>query len=84
MVSQGILKYCLHNLLGHDQRQAVFKFLDVCANMLAEKQTITDIPQLMLEVNLALAELEKSMPITIQVSKGTVSHTCITSLWNIN
>ena len=71
MVTQGILKYCLHDFLGHNQRKAVFKFFDVCANMLAEKHTTTDLPQLLQEVNNALAELERHIPITIQVSEHT-------------
>ena len=71
MVTQGILKYSLHDLLGHDQRKAVFQFLDVCANMLAEKHTTTDLPQLLQEVNNALAILKRHIPITIQVSEHT-------------
>ena len=67
-MSQGILKYCLKGLLGENQRNALYKFLDVCAQLLAEKINSDELSSLLNEVNLSLAQLEKDMPITVQVS----------------
>ena len=67
-MSQGILKYCLKDLLGETQRKALYKFLDVAAQLLAEKLNLDELPSLLNEVNLSLAQLEKDMPMTVQVS----------------
>ena len=66
-MSQGILKYCLKGLLGENQRSALYKFLDVCAQLLAEKINSDELPPLLNEVNVSLAQLEKDMPTTVQV-----------------
>ena len=68
IASQGLLKFCLRNLLGFEQRQAIFKFLDLCSMLLAEVHSQSEVNELLKEANLALAILEKNMPITIQVS----------------
>ena len=67
MVSQGILKYCLKGLLDENQRKALYKFLDVSAELLAEKLNPDKLPSLLYNVNSCLAQLEKDMPMTIQV-----------------
>ena len=64
MASQGIIKYCLRGLLGNQQRKVVFMFISVCSKIFAEKQKLD---QLLAEVNMALAVLERDMPVTIQV-----------------
>ena len=68
IASQGILKFCLQNLLGLEQRKAVFKFCDVCTMLFSEVQDQAKVHKLLEETNLALATLEKDMPVTIQVS----------------
>lgn len=68
IVSQGVMKYCLKGLLGNEQRKAVFQYVDVCCKILAEKQSVSDVPDLLAEMNSVLAILERDMPITIQVS----------------
>ena len=74
-MAQGILKYCLKDLLGEFQRKAIFMFIDVCAKLFAEKHDADSVSSLLQEVNLALAQLEKDMPVTIQVSGiATVSY----------
>jgi len=55
MVSQGILKYCLKGLLGKNQRIALYKFLDVCSELLAEKLNPDELPSLLNNVNSSLA-----------------------------
>ena len=65
--SQGILKYCLRGLLGQPQRRAVFMFIDVCRQLFAAIQNTDELPSQLEKTNLALAQLEKDMPITIQV-----------------
>lgn len=75
IVSQGILKYCLKGCLGENQRYAVFKFIDICTKLFAEKQT-PDVTLLIEEVNITLAHLEKYMPVTIQVHIHTYVAMC--------
>ena len=65
--SHGILKYCLRGLLGQHQRKAVFMFIDVCKQLFAEVQNIDELPCQLEKTNLALAQLEKDMPLTIEV-----------------
>jgi hypothetical protein len=72
ILSQGIFKYCLHGLLGCDQRRALFQFIDICNKVLSEKQKITDVPGLLSQMNTALTILERDIPITIQVSSAMV------------
>jgi len=67
MASQGIIKYCLRGLLGSQQRKALFMFLNVCSKIFAEKQSLQELHQLLVEVNTTLALLERDMPLTIQV-----------------
>ena len=55
-------------MLGQNQRNTLYKFLDVTAQMLAEKLNVDDLPSLLNEVNLSLVKLEKDMPMTIHVS----------------
>lgn len=66
IVSQGILKYCLKGCLGENQRFAVFKFIDICKKLFADKQA-SDVSPLIEDVNITLAYLEQFMPVTIQV-----------------
>jgi len=56
------------DLLGNQQRKAVFMFLSVCSKIFAEKQSLQKLEQLLAEVNMALAVLERDMPVTIQVA----------------
>jgi len=67
MASQGIIKYCLRGLLGSQQRKALFMFLNICSRIFAEKQSLKELHQLLVDVNTALAVLERDMPVTIQV-----------------
>ena len=60
-------------MLGLEQRKAVFKFCDVCTLLFSEVQDRAKVHKLLEETNLALATLEKYMPVTIQVS----SYVCI-------
>ena len=67
MVSQGILKYTVHGMLGERQRQSLFFFLDVVSEVLQEHHDLVDLDKLLQKMNLALALLEKDFPISIQV-----------------
>ena len=69
------MKYCLRGLLGNEQRKAVFQYIDVCCKVLAEKQSVSAVPDLLAEMNSALAVLERDMPVTIQVSVRDVYRT---------
>ena len=59
VASQGILKYCLRNLLGTEQRKAVLKFCEVCSMICLEEHDRAEVHKLLEETNLALAFLEK-------------------------
>ena len=55
MVSQGILKYTMHGMLGERQRQSLFFFLDVVSEVLQEHYDLVDLDKLEQKMNLALA-----------------------------
>lgn len=67
------MKYCLRNLLGEDQRKALFLFCDMCSKLLSECHNKADIQILINEINVTLAILERDLPVTIQVSCKNLS-----------
>jgi len=68
------MKHCLCGLLGNQQRKPVFMFISVRSKIYAEKQSLQKLDQLLGEVNMALAVLERDMPVTIQVG---IMHTFV-------
>lgn len=66
-MSQGVLKYCLQNMLGKKQRESLFCFLKALESILAESHKVDKILDLKENLNVALALLERDFPIAIQV-----------------
>lgn len=62
------MKYCLRGLLGVKQRKTLFHFCDICTKLFSESHDKSNTQNLIKEVNLTLAMLERDFPITIQVS----------------
>ena len=67
MVCQGVLKYCLLDMLGKDQQQTLFYFLDTLTASLAESHVRDSLNKLRRDFNTALAMLERDFPLLIQV-----------------
>lgn len=71
VVSQGVFKYCLLDMLGAKQQKTLFYFFDVLRSVLAESHVIAELSKLKEELNLALALLERDFPISIQACNFT-------------
>lgn len=56
-------------MLQNQQRKTLFKFLDTLRHVLAECISEQSIPQLQIEINEALALMERDFPTDIQVCK---------------
>ena len=67
VVSQGVLKYCLKNMLGIKQRDSLFCFLKALESVLSKSHKADEILLLKNNLNMALALLERDFPIAIQV-----------------
>ena len=66
-MSQGVLKYCIRGMLGSKQRSSIFKFIDANTKLFRESHTIADVKELENELNMALALLERDLPMSLQV-----------------
>lgn len=64
---QGIMKYCLRDLLGCEQRETLFSLLDALTSLLAETHKRDEVGGLQKQLNMALAMLERDFPISVQV-----------------
>ena len=64
---QGILKYCLRDMLGPQQRQSLFKLLDAITEVLSERHDRAKLGELAQRLNVALALLERDFPRPLQV-----------------
>lgn len=70
----GILKYCLRDMLGRKQCGTLHFFLDTITSILGESHDLELLDQLGDKVNIALARLERDFPISIQVSVHTINN----------
>ena len=68
IAAQGILKYCLRGLLGQQQRETLYYFLDIIASVLQETHARSTLTKLEEDMNVALALLERDFPVSTQVS----------------
>ena len=66
-MAQGILKYCLRGMLGKKQRETFFFFLDTISKLLHESQVVSELDTLELDMNRALALMERDFPMAKQV-----------------
>ena len=56
-------------------------FIDVCKQLFAEVQNIDELPSQLEKTNLALVQLEKHMPMTIQIAMHVAIAMCIIYLY---
>ena len=67
MVCQGVLKYCLMDMLGRNQQETLFYFFDCVTAILPESHVHDNLNNLRNDFNKALAMLERDFPLSIQV-----------------
>ena len=67
LVAKNVLKFCLRGMLKERQRLTLFHFLDALRNILSEKVKEENTQRLEMEVNEALALMERDFPVDIQV-----------------
>ena len=67
LVSTFILKYCLRGLLGRQQRQSLFFFCNVLAQICAETVQLHQIDLLEEDMHRALSYLERDFPVSLHV-----------------
>ena len=67
MVCQGVLKYCLLDMLGKHQQETLFYFFDTLTAILAESHVLDSLNKLRRDLNTVLALLERDFPLSIQV-----------------
>ena len=75
LAARGILKYCLRGMLGNNQRNTLFFFLDTIALLTAETQNL-NLDDLEERVHLSLAMMERDYPMSIQVCKFVPCISC--------
>ena len=64
---QGVLKFCIHDMLAKQQEQTLFLFLDTLTSVLAESHHPGKLASLNDDLNTAMTLLERDFPISIQV-----------------
>ncbi|XP_028515012.1 uncharacterized protein LOC110239599 isoform X2 [Exaiptasia diaphana] len=67
VATQGIIKYCLQDALGNNQRATFLSFLDFLKKVHSDEHTDESIKELQLEVNLVCARIERDFPVSVQV-----------------
>ena len=67
IAARGIAKYCLRGMLGDNQRETLFLFLDSIASLCAEEQDPENLPFFGENLNIAMARLERDFPASLQV-----------------
>lgn len=73
----GIFKYCLRDMLGENQRETFFFFLDTISLLLAESHDPCVLDNLGNQMSIALARLERDYPVSIHVINIIVIIMCI-------
>ena len=64
---RGILKYCVRGMLGDSQQETVIQFMDAIAAICAPSQDKARIEALKEKVAVALAQVERDFPVSLQV-----------------
>lgn len=65
IATQGILKFCLKNTLSERCRKTLFIVLDSLTNLCHEHVSVEDIDQIEVDLNRALALLERDFPLSL-------------------
>ena len=66
-LSDGILKFCLRNLLHRSQRCTIFRFCDIISKICSEEIILNEMCDLETEVHEVLALLERDFPVSLHV-----------------
>lgn len=67
VATKGVMKFCLRGLLGKEQCQTLFKFLDALAGLCLEEQEPSKIQELEDQLHLVCALMERDFPVSLQV-----------------
>ena len=67
LVTTGILKFCLRDLLGKRQRLVLFRLLDCLRDIAASVHAAASLDALELLIHETLAEVELNVPASLQV-----------------
>ena len=81
VATNGIVKFCLRNMLAHNQRQTLFELLDVIADLCAEKLDSKHITDLESRVHKALVLIEKDIVNASNCFTSSPSSNVFTSFW---
>ena len=74
LVSTHILKYTLRGLLGKQQRETIFFFLNVLADLCAEVIDVATLDTLEYNVHKALSLIKRDFPVSLNVSVFHLLH----------
>ena len=64
---RGLLKYCVRGMLGVSQQETLIQFMDAIAAICAPTQDKATIEALKDKVAVALAQVERDFPVSLQV-----------------
>ena len=67
ILTSGILKYCIRELLGPFQRKTIFELCDVLSLLLSEEVCISELDALEDRVHRVLSLLERDFPVSLHV-----------------
>ena len=67
VAARGILKYCVRDMLGHNQQESLILFTDAISALCAPSHEEANLQLLKDQVTVALARLERDFPLSLQV-----------------
>ena len=67
VVTNDILKFCLHNMLGHNQRHTLYQLVNIITQLHAEEIDIRYVDEIEKRVHHTLALIERDFPLSLQV-----------------
>ena len=67
LFTTGILRVCLREMLGHQQRSSLFKLLKLLEQLFSSTTDMNNIIALETQWHQALAEIERDFPASLQV-----------------
>ena len=77
LICKGVLKFCLRDMLGEQQRKTLFYFLDMLSLLLSESCKKSEVKEIESKLNVSLALMERDFPMTLQVMYNFLFYKCI-------
>ena len=74
ILTSGVLKYCLRDLLGERQRKVLFELCDVVTLLTKEAVTVIDLDAVEYRVHRVLSLLERDFPVSLHVISFHLLH----------